>query len=120
MRKKKGDPFHYKKMEVIDRLVKPNYNKAMELKMINKLIKKYPLDFLLTVRLHFQVHSLIWFIGGGKKLLEDFYKVFLLRNQLILEKEELKLEDEKIGEDQKKERKKTLISFLNEKKEIRN
>ena len=115
MRKSRGDPLYKQKIEIINRLVKPNYNKGMELKMINTLCKKYPLDFLSTVRLHFQLESLIWFIGKGKQQLEDFYKVFLLKDELILEKEEIKLEQEKVGEDRQIKTKKTIMSFLNEK-----
>lgn len=116
-RSRGGDPLYYAKKEIIDRLVEPKYDIGLEIKTINKLIEKYPIDFLSTVRLYFKVKSLLWFIGGGKTRLEEFYKVWLSRNSLILEREEVKIEENKIGEDKPAKKAKTLKAFLNEKKE---
>jgi len=119
MKKRRGDPLYLRKMAIIDRLVEPEYNKSMELKMIKQLSIKYSLEFLETIRLGFKLKSLIWFIGNGRKRIESFHKVYTLRHQEAEIEPIILFSKDKIGKDKTIKKKETISNFLNEKENTR-
>ena len=91
------------KRSIVRKIVKKEHlldfkDMSRELRILNHCVEKFPdLLFWRQFSLDFQLASLAWFIGGGAKELRIRYNLFTM--DLTVKKEEVKLEDGKIGED---------------------
>jgi hypothetical protein len=87
---------------------------AKEMKIMNELVQKCSIiDFWFHARPDFQIPSLAWFLTpGGRKYLNDKHKTFNFK--LNPKSPEVKLEEEKQGEDEniKTKMPKTLMDFI--------
>ena len=91
------------KNQLVDKFVKADFlpdfaTRYKELSVLNRLLKLYPnLDFWRNFNPNFQVKSLLWWFGGGKKDLIVAYNYFTLN--LTTPQKSVNLQSEKIGED---------------------
>lgn len=105
------------KHKLLDKFVKADFlpdftTRHKELGVLNRLIKAYPnLDFWRNFNPNFQVKSLLWWFGGGKKDLIVAYNYFTLN--LTTPQKVVSLQSEKIGEDvQINKKPKTFLDLL--------
>lgn len=105
------------KNQLLDKFVKADFlpdfvTRHRELGVLNRLIKAYPnLDFWRNFNPNFQVKSLLWWFGGGKKDLIVAYNYFTLN--LTTPQKSVNLQSEKIGEDvQINKKPKTFLDLL--------
>ena len=104
------------KNQLVDKFVKPDFlpdfaTRYKELSVLNRLLKLYPnLDFWRNFNPNFQVKSLLWWMGGGKKDLILAYNSFTLN--LTTTQKPVSLQAEKIGEDVKVQKKISTFSDL--------